>query len=43
MEIILRGPFDQITWIFSLGPAGVVGNERADVLAGTAVIDNNLT
>ena len=31
MDIILRGQFEQITWIFSPGHAGVVG------------IDNNLT
>jgi len=43
MDIILKGPFDQITWIFSPGHAGIVGNERADVIAGAAVIDNNLT
>ena len=43
MKIILRGPFDQITWIFCPGQARVLGNERTDVLAGAAVIDNNLT
>ena len=43
MDIILRSPFDQITWIFSAGHAVVVDNEWADVLAGAAVIDNNLT
>ena len=43
MEIILRGPFDHITWIFGPGHSEVVGNEQVDVLAGAAVIDNNLT
>ena len=43
MDIILKGPFEQITWNFSSGHAGVVSNERADVLAGATVIDNNLT
>ena len=43
MDIILRGPFDQIIWIFRLGHAGVVCNERATVLAGAAVIENILT
>ena len=33
---------EKITWIFSPGHAGVVGNERADTLAGSAIIDNNL-
>ena len=42
-EILLGAPFEQITWIFSPGHAGVVGNERADVLVGATVIDNNLT
>ena len=40
MDIIFSGPFDQINWIFSLRLA-VVGNERADVLAEAAVIENN--
>ena len=31
----------KITWIFSPGHAGVTGNERADSLAGSAVIDND--
>ena len=31
-----------MTWIFSPGHAGVHGNER-DIIAGEAVIDNNLT
>ena len=43
IDIILKGPFERVTWIFSPGHAGVVGNERADVLAGSATIDNNLT
>ena len=43
MDFILKGPFEQITWLFSPGHAGAVGNERADVLAGAAVIDSNLT
>ena len=34
---------EKITWIFSPGLVGVVGNERADILAGSAIIDNNLT
>ena len=32
----------KITWIFSSGHAGVTGNERADSLAGSAAIDNDL-
>ena len=32
----------KITWIFSPGHAGVTGNERADSLAGSAAIDNDL-
>ena len=43
IDIILKGPFERVTWIFSPGHAGVVGNERADVLAASATIDNNLT
>ena len=31
------------TWIFSPGHVGVVGIERTDAFAGTAIIDNNLT
>ena len=34
---------ERLTWVFSPGHAGVKGNERADCLAGDAVIDNNLT
>ena len=34
---------ERLTWVFSPGHAGVKGNERADCLAGDAVIDDNLT
>ena len=34
---------EKLTWVFSPGHSGVSGNERADSLAGAAVIDNNLT
>ena len=33
---------EKVTWIFSLEHAGVTGNERADSLAGSAAIDNDL-
>ena len=32
-----------ITWLFCPGHSGVQGNERADNLAGEAIIDDNLT
>ena len=43
MYIILKDQFDQITWTFSPSHAGIVGNERVDVLAGAAVIDKIFT
>jgi len=36
--LITASQLESITWIFSPGHAGVLGNERADVLAGEAVI-----
>ena len=36
LPIIQASELASITWIFSPGHAGVLGNERADVLAGTA-------
>ena len=33
---------EKATWIFSPGHACVTGNERADSLAGSAVIDKDL-
>ena len=38
MSIIQANDLVSITWIFSPGHADVVGNEKADVLAGTAYI-----
>ena len=43
ISIISDSSLERLTWIFSPGHAGVQGNERADSLAGEAVIDNNLT
>ena len=43
VPIISDSCLERFTWIFSPGHAGVKGNERADSLAGDAVIDNNLT
>ena len=41
-DIITKSYFGQITWIFSLDRAGVVGHERSDLLASSAITDNNL-
>ena len=43
VQIITDSVLERLIWIFSPGHAGVKGNERADSLAGDAVIDNNLT
>ena len=40
--IIQASQLESITWIFSPGHAGVLGNERADVLAGEAEVKGNL-
>jgi ribonuclease HI len=40
--LITASQLESITWIFSPGHAGVLGNERADVLAGEAVIKGDL-
>ena len=42
VTILSSSGIEHLTWIFSPGHAGVMGNERADSLAGEAVIDNNL-
>jgi len=41
--LITASQFESITvtWIFSPGHAGVLGNERADVLAGEAITKDN--
>ena len=43
MKALQDSALEKLTWVFSPGHAGVSGNERADTLAGTAAIDNNLT
>ena len=43
VPIISNSCLERLTWIFSPVHASVKGNERADSLAGDAVIDNNLT
>ena len=43
VTIISSSSIEHLSWIFSPGHAGVMGNERADSLAGEAVIDNNIT
>ena len=42
LEPLQNSSLQKITWIFSPGHAGVTGNERADSLAGSAAIDNDL-
>ena len=42
LEPLRNSALQKITWIFSPGHAGVTGNERADSLAGSAAIDNDL-
>ena len=43
VSIICDSIIQRLTLIFSLGHAFMQGNERADCLAGEAVVDNNLT
>ena len=43
LKSLRNSALEKLTWVFSPGHAGVLGNERADTLAGTAAIDNNLT
>ena len=43
LKTLRNSALEKLTWVFSPGHAGVLGNERADTLAGTAAIDNNLT
>ena len=43
VSIICYSSIERLTWIFNSGHAGMQGAERADSLAGKAVIDNNLT
>ena len=43
MKALQDSALEKLTWVFSPGHARVSGNERADTLAGTAAIDNNLT
>ena len=43
VELINASQLQAITWIFCPGYAGVLGNERADSLAGTGEISNELT
>ena len=42
-KVLQESALERLTWVFSPGHSGVVGNERADRLAGTAAVDNNLT
>ena len=42
LEPLRNSALERITWIFSPGHAGVTGNERADSLAGSAAINNDL-
>ena len=41
--IISSSKLERLIWVLSSGNAGFQCNERADNLAGTAAIDNNLT
>merc|ERR1712105_517469 len=43
LRILTDSSLQRTTWVLSPGHAGVKGNERADSLAGTATIDNNMT
>ena len=43
MKSLRNSALEKLTWVFSPGHAGVLGNERADTISGTAAIDNNLT
>ena len=42
MKALQDRALEKLTFVYSPGHAGVSGNERADSLAGTAAIDNNL-
>ena len=43
LKTLNESSLEKLKWVFSPGHSGVSGNERADSLAGAAVIDNNLT
>ena len=43
IELIREGGIEMLYWIFCPGHAGVIGNERADTLAGQAPISGDLT
>ena len=39
---LVNSALEKITWIFNPGHASITGNERADSLASSAAIDNDL-
>ena len=41
-HLIRRSNLSRVVWIFCPGHAGVAGNERADVLAGEAVVGEQI-
>ena len=43
VTLISRSHLQSITWLFCPGHSGVLGNERADKLAGDAVIGDRMT
>ena len=43
IDLIKRSELQTITWLFCPGHSGVQGNERADELAGTAVVGDQMT
>ena len=43
INLIKRSELQTITWLFCPGHSGVQGNERADELAGSAVIGDQMT
>ena len=43
VPLILESSLKKITWVFCPGHAGISGNERADELAGDAVINGSIT
>ena len=43
VKLIREGGIEMLKWIFCPGHAGVIGNERADFLAGQAPISGALT
>ena len=43
IDLIKGSELQTITWLFCPGHSGVQGNERADKLAGTAVIGDQMT